>query len=301
MICWPIIKIISFIGDRWPTIIIKAWYLKRFHKLPNLKNPQNLNEKILWLKLYSDTSKWTELADKYKVREYVENLGLENILVKLYGVWDNVEDINFEELPNSLIFKVNNGDGLGTFKIISDLKNENKTALKRLFKKWLLRKKVGAGSGEPHYKLIPPKIIAEELLPFPENKNSVNDYKIWCINGNPKYIWVCQERDKSCNGIKVMTYDTDWRPHPEVSVFSSDYKRGEIIPRPENLEKMLKIASKLSSGFPIVRVDLYNIDGKIYFGEMTFTSMGGFMPYFTNDFLLKLGKEADISRLKSKN
>ena len=297
-ICWPLIKIFEFIGGKWPSLIVKARYFARFHKMPNLKDPLDLNEKILWLKLYSDTSKWTELADKYEVRNYVEKLGLGETLVKLYGVWNDEKDIDFESLPNSLIFKVNNGDGKGTFQIITDLKNEDKPTLKNLFHKWLKRKNIGNLSAEPHYNDIKPKIIAEELLPFPKDKKSVTDYKIWCINGKPRYIFICQDRDTQKNDISIMNYDTNWNPHPEMLIYSADYKRANLISKPKNLDKMLEIATKLSTEFPIVRVDLYNIDGKIYFGELTFTSLGGMMNYFTPDFLLKLGKEADISKIQ---
>ncbi|MCH5237665.1 MAG: hypothetical protein J1E95_07705 [Muribaculaceae bacterium] len=275
--------------------MVRARYFARFHKMPNLKDPQDLNEKILYLKLYSDTSKWTDLADKYEVRKYVEKLGLGDTLVKLYGVWDNIGDIEFDSLPNSLIFKANNGDGTGTNKIVRDLKNANKSELKKLFKIWLSRKNIGDESGDPHYKSIPPKIIAEELLSFSENIEAINDYKIWCINGKPRYIFVCQDRDPQKTGISIMNYDTNWNPHPETLIFSSDYKKADLISKPKNMDKMLEIATKLSAEFPIVRVDLYNIDGKIYFGELTFTSMGGYMPYFTKEFLLELGKEAIIS------
>ena len=107
----PVIKFCEYLGNHHPVLLVKIRYFAKFKKMPNLKNPQDLNEKILWLKLFSDTTKWTELADKYKVREYVEGLGLGKYLVKLYGYWTDVKDINFNELPNSLIFKVNNEKG----------------------------------------------------------------------------------------------------------------------------------------------------------------------------------------------
>ena len=121
----PVIKFCEYLGNHYPVLLVKIRYFAKFKKLPDLRNPQDLNEKILWLKLFSDTTGWTELADKYKVREYVESLGLGKYLVKLYGHWTNVKDINFNTLPNSLIFKVNNGDGKGTNYIVKDLRTEN--------------------------------------------------------------------------------------------------------------------------------------------------------------------------------
>ncbi|MDE7159354.1 MAG: hypothetical protein K2O24_00715 [Muribaculaceae bacterium] len=275
--------------------MVRARYLARFRKLPNLKDPQDLNEKILWQKLYADTTKWSELADKYRVREYVRKAGLESTLVRLYGAWDDENKINFDELPNSLIFKANNGDGKGSNLIVGDLKSADKASLLKLFHDWLHRKHVGALGGETHYKGIKPMIIAEELLPSPADSTSVVDYKIWCINGKPRYILAFSDRKDGGRGAAMMTYDLDWTPCPQYHIFSAHFWRAEVLPRPKNLERMLEVAARLSKEFPILRVDLYNIDGKIYFGELTFTSLGGMMNYYTPDFLQKLGREADIT------
>ena len=285
-------------GRHTPTALVKIRYFAKFRRFPNLKTPKDLNEKILWLKLYSDTSRWVELADKYRVREYVEKLGLGNNLVKLYGKWDNENDIDFESLPNELIFKVNNGDGKGTNHVVTDLRNADKTELLKLFHRWLHRKNIGDLSAEPQYKSMSPCIIAEELLPKPDGAKTLVDYKIWCLNGTPKYIWICSDRDDDGGGAEVMTYDLNWISHPEFSVFNSEYRHGKLLPKPENLDEMLRIASELSQGFPILRVDLYNINGKIYFGELTFTSQGGMMDFYTQDFLTMLGELSDISTIK---
>ena len=155
-------------------------------------------------------SRWSELADKYKVRKYVEDLGCGNILVKLYGAWDNENDIDFDTLPDSLIFKANNGEGKGTNLIVHDLKSENKEALRRLFRWWLTRKHIGALAGEPQYKAIKPMVIAEELLPIPETESSIVDYKIWCINGEPRYIWVCNRSEERRVGKECRSR---WSPY----------------------------------------------------------------------------------------
>lgn len=299
-LCWPVIRLCERIGDRWPGFMVRARYLVRFKRLPHLRNPQDLNEKILWQKLYADTSKWSELADKYRVRKYVEDLGLGNLLVKLYGAWDNEADIDFDKLPNALIFKANNGEGKGTNLIVQDLKSKNKSELRHIFHWWLKRKYIGALAGEPQYKAIKPMVIAEELLPIPKGEESVVDYKIWCINGVPRFIMVCNDRDSRRGGVSLLTYDNNWNPKPEYSVSNNDYHQGCIIPRPNNLEKMLEYAKILSKGFPILRVDLYNINGRIYFGELTFTSLGGMMHYYTQEFLDLLGKEADLSSVRLK-
>lgn len=297
-ICWPLIKICEWMGRHIPTTLVKIRYFAKFKHFPDLKNPIDLNEKILWLKLYNDISRWVELADKYRVRQYVEKLGLGKYLVKLYGKWDKAEDVDFNNLPPNLIFKVNNGDGKGTNEIVKNLPEADHNKLRKLFHRWLTRKNIGDLSAEPQYKLMSPCIIAEELLPIPSGAYSMVDYKIWCINGTPLYIWTCSDRDEDGGGADVMTYDLDWNAHPEYSVFTSEYRKGKLLPRPKNLEEMLEVASKLSEGFPILRVDLYNIEGQIFFGELTFTSQGGMMDYYTQDFLNLLGEKADISSLK---
>lgn len=143
-------------GPPPPETLVKIRFYARFKRWPNLKNPQDLNEKILWEKLYADTSNWSELADKYKVRQYVEQLGLGAYLVKFYGKWDRAEDVDFSELPNTVIFKAN--DGKGTNLIVKDLQNADKGRLLTIFNEWLTRKHIGELAAEPQYKSIKPCI-----------------------------------------------------------------------------------------------------------------------------------------------
>lgn len=292
----PLVKFCEWWGLHFPVSLIKLRYRYVFKKPIDLKNPKDLNEKILWAKLFSDTSKWTELADKYKVRKYVEDLGLGQYLVKLYAVWFDAKEVNFDALPETFIIKANNGDGKGTNKIIwkSELTEEKKTELVKMIDEWLHRKNIGALHAEPQYKGMKPCVIAEEVLPCDPGTTTLTDYKIWCFNGKAYYVWICNDRSKGGNSAHVMTYDLDWNAHPEFSVFNSDYLRGEIMPKPDNLDEMIKVAEKLSQGFPELRVDLYNVKGKVYFGELTFTSQGGFMDFYTPEFNLELGSKFDI-------
>lgn len=294
---WLLIKLTEFMGNHFPKTLLKIRYYFVFKKPLNLKNPQDLNEKILWAKLYSDTSKWTELADKRKVRDYIESIGLGNILVKLYATWYRKEDVNFDQLPETFIIKANNGDGKGTNKIIckSELTEEKKAEYIDMIGEWLSRTNIGALHAEPHYKNMKPCVVAEEVLPLAPGATSLTDYKMWCFNGKCYYTWICKDRSDGGNSAHVMTYDMDWNAHPEFSVFNSDYLRGEIMPKPKSFERMVEIAERLSKGFPELRVDLYNIDGKIYFGELTFTSQGGFMDFYTPEFNKELGSKFDIN------
>jgi hypothetical protein len=292
----PIIKACEFMGNHFPVTLLKWRYRYVFKKSLDLKNPKDLNEKILWAKLFSDTSRWTELADKYRVRKYVEALGLGKYLVKLYAVWYDVKEVNFDVLPDSFIIKANNGDGKGTNKIIrkSELTTTKKQELMKLIDEWLHRKNIGALHAEPQYKVMRPCVIAEEVLPLEPGATSLIDYKIWCFNGLPCFIYVCGNRSEDGTRVSVMAYDLDWNAHPEWCVFTMDQTEGIDIPKPENLNEMLIVAKKLSAGFPEIRVDLYNINGNVFLGELTFTSQGGMMDYFTPEFNLELGSKFDI-------
>lgn len=266
--------------------VIDRLYYSRFHKGINWDKPQDYNEKINWLKLYSDTSMWTRLADKYAVREYVKSKGLEQILVPLYGCWTKVEDIDFGSLPKQFVLKTNHG--WGDVIVVKDKDSVDIKAVKKVLNK-NLKHTHGFSTGEPHYKNIPKKIIAEQLLVDDSfNFSSLIDYKIFCFNGKPHFVWACFNRTK--DHVYVETHGLDWSFHPECSVFNNQYRDGGgQLPEPKNLAQMLSIAGTLSEGFPQVRVDLYNIKGKVYFGELTFTSDGGYNNFFTPEFLKELG------------
>lgn len=279
----PFYGVTKYVGRHNPELLVKIRYFFRFKKPLNLTNPQTLNEKILYLSLRTDTSLWTRLADKYEVREYVKQCNLEHLLVKLYSVWDNAKDICFDNLPKSFVLKSNNGSG--DVIIVKD-KSQIDTDKTKKKLAHMLCLNYGELEGGKHYMRIPHKIIAEEYIEndsvSEQYSTSLIDYKIWCFNGKASYVWTCCNRDK--NGTDVMTFDTEWNAHPEYCRFTSHYRRGPIIPRPKNLEVMLQNAERLAEGFPVVRVDLYNLDGKIYFGEMTFTSLGGLMDFYSDDF-----------------
>lgn len=289
---YPLIKICEWIGENHPSTMVKLRYYAYFHRFPNLKNPKDMNEKILYMKLYTDTSRWTELADKYKVREYVKSCGLEDHLIPLIGMWTDVNDIDFNTLPESFIFKANNGVGKSELMLVKDKKKLNIEDAKKYLDELLKRKHVGVLSGETHYKKMIPCIIAEELLPSEEGEKSPVDYKIYCANGKAKYIWVCRGRDST--GAEVMTYDCNWTPRPDFCIFDDRYRKGTIMPKPDNLDEMIRIAEILTKPFPFVRLDLYNIKGRIYFGEMTFTPFGGMVNFQTQEFLDEIGKNIKL-------
>ncbi len=276
-----------------PTKLASIIYKKRFGKEINWDNPQDLNEKINWLKYYSDTTQWTRLSDKFLVRQYVEEKGYGNNLVKIYGKWDSMSEVDWGSLPESFVMKVNNGSG--DVVICHDKSKLDKEEITKTFTK-LLATKYGYEKAEPHYAGIVPCVIAEELLDVtkqPIKTSSLIDYKIWCFDGNPECVWACYNRTKE--SVEVATYDLDWNCHPEYSVYTEHYiKAQQLLPRPKSLDLMLQMASALSQGFPQVRVDLYEVDGKPYFGEMTFTSLLGFMNFYTPEYLLYLGSKVKL-------
>ena len=162
-----------------PIQVARLKYFYKFHKMPNYEHPTDINEKINWNKFYGDTSRWADLADKYKVREYVQSLGLGDTLVKLYGRWDKASDIDWDRLPNQFVLKVNNG--CGDILICRDKDKLDKATVIDTYDR-LVSIKYGDVTGEPHYARIQPCVIAEELLDI--NKQSINtssliDYKVW--------------------------------------------------------------------------------------------------------------------------
>lgn len=295
-VCQPLIKLTWYTSERNPELVIRARYLVRFHRPIRLDPPVDMNEKILYLSLRTDTSKWTELADKYTVRKYVEDCGLSDCLVKLYGYWKTADEIDFDKLPNSFILKAVQGSGDPV--IVKDKSTFDKEKALEYMRKVYTQRYGGLEAGK-HYMRIEPGIIAEEFLENDEVSKKVSntliDYKIWCINGRAEYVWTCCNRTPP-HGIEVMTYDRDWNAHPEYSIFDSIYRKGTPMPAPANLNGMLQVAEKLAKPFPIVRVDLYNLNGKIYFGEMTFTSLGGLQTFYTQEFLDKVGAMIDLSK-----
>lgn len=273
--------------------------MKRF---ANLRNPQDLNEKILWMTVNTDTTEWSRLADKYEVREYVRECGLEDILVKQYGLWNNMNEVDFDQLPNAFVLKPTHGSG-----DVVVVKDKTKADLEGIRAKINaeLDEHICTSAAELHYTRIPHRVIAEELLindsESEKYSSTLIDYKIWCCNGRAEYVWVCMNRFvRNKDGAEVMTYDRDWNPHPEYCRITPDFSLADPMPKPAGYDHMLEVAEKLAAKFPIVRVDLYNLNGKIYFGEMTFTSYGAIMDFYSDEFLKLCGSKVDLSGVKKK-
>lgn len=291
----------EWLGVHYPKTLMRIRYFARFHRPLNIKDPQTLNEKILYLSLCTDTTLWTRCADKYRVREYVKECGLEDILIGLLGVWKEPRDIDFSKLPDKFVLKGNHG--CGDIFIITDKSNLDKEKIVRTLEKDL-KEKYGALEAGMHYMRIDPVAIAEEYLENDEEtlkvSDSLIDYKIWCFNGKASYVWVSTNRHY-VNGQEIketMVYDRDWQPHPDYLIYDKGYIKAENLAKPKNFEKMLEVAEKLSKPFPQVRCDLYNVSGKIFFGELTFTGYGGLMTHYTEEFQKLAGSLIDLSGVK---
>ena len=281
-----------------PFFYAKREFRRHFGRDMDLQNPTNLVEKFYWIEKNEDLSLMTICADKYCVREYVSNKGCSSTLVKLYKKWDSPDEISFDDLPNSFILKINNGSGDVT--IVRDKSKANIDEIKKHFQELFDSPYglYGEKNAQFHYTKIKPCIVAEELL---SNNavfsSSLVDYKIWCFNGKPESIFVAYNR--TTDSICMDLFDAQWNNIPEHLNPSHHYQYHpeNIIPKPKSLDDMLKFASLLSKGIPEVRVDLYDVNGKVYFGEMTFTSGYG---YFKNAYYDHLGELTDLSILSEK-
>ncbi len=263
-----------YLGRKNPKKLVERGYRRQFKREMDFENPKNFNEIICMLKIKGNIELWSKLADKYLVREHIKERGFENNLVKLYGVWDNAKDIDFDALPDKFILKTNNA--AGTVVIVKDKSTLDIPATRKLLNR-MLRKVYGISSAQLHYRLIEPKIIAEELL---ENdpeisaiSSSLIDYKWFCFNGYVSYVEAMTNRG-SKSGKRSAVFSPEWVEHPEFMNVSNRLTNTPI-PKPKQLKEMVEMCQTLSKGHPFVRVDLYEINGKVYFGELTFTPGGG--------------------------
>lgn len=263
---------------------LTEWLYESVGEVGDLDNPRTFNEKIQWIKLHSENELYTVLADKYLVRDWVaEKIG-EEYLIPLIGVWDDFDEIDFGKLPEKFVLKANHGCKYNY--IVYDKSKFNQTDARNKFSRWM-KENFAWNSLELHYKNIPKKIIAEEYL---ENSDkNLNDYKIFCFNGKPKYIMYVTDRMES---IKSAFYDLDWNLMPFV--FNFPRYTGEVE-RPPQLEEMIRLAGILAEGFPHVRVDFYALnDGSIKFGEMTFTTSSGFCRWEPKEYNRILGDMIEL-------
>lgn len=247
---------------------LKKLYRLRMGKELNLDNPQTFCEKLQWLKLYNRKPEYTTMVDKYAVKEYVANIIGEEYIIPTIGVWDRVEDIDWEALPNQFVLKcTHDSGGLVICKDKSTL--DIKTAIGKLKKS--MKRDYFYDNREWPYKNVNKRIIAEELI----GSGNIDDYKFSCYDGKVTDVMICMDRESG--DTKFYFFDPKWNllKYNKRGMAAPD---GFTVPAPKNIERMFEIAGQLSKGIPYLRVDLYNIDGKIYFGESTFFPQSGMDP-----------------------
>lgn len=287
-VAWVWSKIGHVFGD--------ANYLKvRFRLLMgkklDLKNPRTFSEKIQWLKLYDRNPEYTKMVDKYAVKEYVSKIIGTEYIIPTFGVWDKPEDIDWGSLPNQFVLKTTHGGGSNGVVICKDKSlfncQEAIEKLKRnMFSDWRIEM-------EWPYKNVPRRIIAEEYITPANGVKDLPDFKWYCFNGVPKYCQVIQDRSSK---ETIDFFDTEWK-HQDFIGFNPQARNAIYEPkRPKNLNTQIKIAQLLSAKIPFARVDLYEVEDKVLFGEITFYPLSGMGTIKPCEYEYELGKMININR-----
>lgn len=281
-------KISNYFYKISPKLKVKMDYRLATGKKLNLEEPRDFNEKLQWLNLYEENEKKIQCTDKYEVRNYLKEKGMEEYLPKLLGEYTDANAINFEELPNKFVLKCTHGCG---FNIICQNKETlNREQVKQKLNKWM-QTDFGKMAGEVHYSKIKPRIICEEFIDALGEEVPI-DYKVHCFNGVPKFIMACTERFER---LKFIFYDLNWK---RLEYQSKDWYSDKKVERPKGLEKMIEIAKEISKDFKFVRVDFYDVNGKVMIGELTFTPNAGRIKYMSDEALLEIGNMLDIKNHK---
>ena len=271
--------LLNFLSDR---SYLKLMYRVKLDKKLNLENPETYNEKLQWLKLYDRNPLYTKLVDKYEVKDFIsEKIGSE-YLIKTLGVWDSFDDIDFDKLPDKFVLKCTHDSG--GIVICTDKKKFDIKEAKEKIMKCFKNNYYYLGREWP-YKDVKPRIIAEEYMEDSKDKE-LRDYKFFCFDGKVKMLFIATNRQGQ-GDTYFDFYDENFKHLP----FTNGHPNAPVMPYiPKNAKKMIELASKLSSGIPQVRIDFYNVDDKIYFGEMTFFHWSGLVKFEPEEWDRKIGK-----------
>lgn len=272
-------RLLSWVPD---SIMLRIQYRIKMGFWPDFNKPKRFTEKLQLYKMRYRNPIMHQCVDKYEVRKYVESKGLGHLLNELYGVYDSAEEIDFSFLPNKFVMKTTTGGGGQNVIVVKDKEKIDLEGQRQRLLCWTDSNNLGALAGrEWAYTQCKPRIIIEELLDSSSDENALIDYKFFCFNGDPIYLYVINDR-KPGEYAYLGVYDINFNKLP---VYRCDERKAEYaIDKPVNYEEMVEVAKKLSAGFPHVRVDLYNINGKIYFGELTFYDGSGYFRYDPDSF-----------------
>ena len=259
---------------------------KRYFELTgvpmDINHPVTYSQKIQWLKLYDPNKNRSMLTDKVAVRNWIKEKIGEQYLVPIYGVYNSFDEIDFDSLPNQFVLKTNHSSGWNI--VVKNKADFDKKKAKKKFDKWMKMDYAFWTEYEPHYSSIVHKIIVEKYME--DSTGNLVDYKFLCFNGKPEFVWVDFDRFEN---HKRNVYNMNWELQPWSQFTYGNYLPEGGVPVPKGFSDMKKIASILCQGFIHVRVDLYNIDGKIYFGEMTFTNGSGFEQLYPTEYETIIG------------
>lgn len=263
-----ILKVVSKLYFLFPErLYLKIRYYLEMGKPLDLDNPKTMNEKLQWLKLYNRKPEYTQMVDKVLAKDYVAKKVGEKYIIPTLGVWNHFNEIDFDKLPDQFVLKTNHsGGGDGVVICKEKSKFDRKAAEKKL--EYSLRQDISRSLVEWPYRSIKRKILAEMYL----GDNPI-DYKFYCFDGDADVVMMCTERETG--HPKFYFFDKDWNLR-RLNKRGKEAPEGFTLPKPEGMDEMFSIASKLSEGLPYARIDLYNIEGKIYFGEITFFPSSGF-------------------------
>lgn len=279
-------RVIQFLDKYASDEIYLSWlFYYRLGYWPNLRHPRSFNEKLQWMKLHDHNPLFSLYADKYRVREHISETIGEKYLIPIYGVYDSAEDIDFDILPDEFVLKCNHGAGCNV--ICQDKNKLDRIETIRKLNDWMA-KDFSHYKREYHYAAIERKIICERFMKD-EESGELRDYKFFCIDGKVQMVQV--DLGRFSNHTRNI-YDINWNLLDVEISFPRDTEH--IIARPRELEEMLNIAEILSKEFMQVRVDLYVINHRVYFGELTFFSGAGFSKYNPRQFDFILGEKLKL-------
>ena len=280
-------KLSRLIPDR---IYLQIVYFKHFRRFVNFNNPKTFNEKIQWLKLNYRNEEYTKLVDKYRVKQYITKLIGEEYVIPTLGVWNNVDDIDFKSLPEKFVLKCNNDSG--GIVICKNKKDFDEAKAKSFLKERLKNNGYWYGREWP-YKNVKPCIIAEKYMEDSISKD-IKDYKFFCFNGSMEFFDIDIDRFIE---HRANYYDRNGNFLPFGKTYCPpDYTKK--IEMPKNLDKMIELAETISHNTVLSRIDFYEIDGQVYFGEITFYPGSGFSPFTDEKWDYKLGDMIDLPNIK---
>lgn len=286
------VKLLTFLSLVPDGIMLRLQYWMQTGRKLNLKNPKRFTEKLQLYKMKYRNPDMLRCTDKYEVRKYINEKGLSDYLIPLIGIYNSVEEIDYSKLPNQFVAKSTDGGGGNQVLICKDKSALSEESFKERLSEWMSARKVKKQAGREwaYENDFPRRIIIEELIG--SSNEDLKDYKFFCFDGKVAYIYGLSDR-KVGESVRLGVYDVDFN---KLDVSRNDERPQDVpLQKPINFNEMKSIAGCLSKDFPHVRVDLYNIDGRIYFGELTFYDGSGYMTFNPDSFDEVMGQEFDIS------